>query len=154
MTVRPRWHLIDNHPRWRIARGQSAVEFGMVASALMILVIGVISTAEGIYAYNTVGLAASTAIRYASLNGASSSSPATTSSVQSLVYGMAYGLNATSACPATTAGAICASTTWNPNNSAGSTVTVKVVYEFQPLSKFFSTALISISSSETMVIPD
>jgi hypothetical protein len=108
----------------------------------------------GIYAYNTVAFATSTAIRYASLNGASSSSPATTSSVQSLVYGMAYGLKATSTCPATTAGAICATTTWNPNNSAGSTVTVKVVYEFQPLSKFFSTALISISSTETMVIPD
>jgi Flp pilus assembly protein TadG len=135
-------------------RGQSAVEFGMVALAFMLLVFGVISVARAIYAYNTVCYAASTAIRYASLNGASSSSPATSSSVQSLVYNLANGLDASSACPASTAGAICASTSWSPNNSAGGTVTVTVVYDFQPLSTLFSSAAISLSSTESMVIPD
>jgi hypothetical protein len=89
-----------------------------------------------------------------SLNGASSTSPATSASVQSLVYSLANGLDASSTCPASRAGAICATTTWNPNNSAGSTVTVKVVYDFQPLSALLPASMLALSSSQTMVIPD
>jgi Flp pilus assembly protein TadG len=138
----------------RPACGQSTVEFGMVAMVFMILVFGVVGVARAIYAYNTVCYAASTAIRYASLNGATSTSPATSASVQSLVYSLANGLDASSTCPASSAGAICATTTWNPNNSAGSTVTVKVVYDFQPLSTLLPATMLALSSSLTMVIPD
>jgi Flp pilus assembly protein TadG len=126
----------------------------MVAMAFMIMVFGIVGVARAIYAYNTVCYAASTAIRYASLNGASSSSPATSATVQSLVYSLANGLDASSTCPASSAGALCATTTWNPNNSAGSTVTVNVVYDFQPLSALLPTTMLALSSKLTMVIPD
>jgi Flp pilus assembly protein TadG len=126
----------------------------MIAMAFMIMVFGIAGVARAIYAYNTVCYAASTAIRYASLNGATSTSPATSASVQSLVYSLANGLDASSTCPASRAGAICATTTWNPNNSAGSTVTVKVVYDFQPLSALLPASMLALSSSQTMVIPD
>jgi Flp pilus assembly protein TadG len=120
----------------------------------MILIFGVIDLADAIYSYNTVCYVASTAIRYASLNGASSSSPATTSSVQSLVMSMANGLEATSNCPASGARALCAATTWNPNSSAGSTVTIVVTYNFQPFGPFLPSALLAFSSTQQMVIPD
>jgi Flp pilus assembly protein TadG len=154
MSIHARQRLIVKRLRPRCARGQSLGEFGMVAAAFIMLVFGVINVARAVYAYNTVCFAASTAIRYASLNGASSSSPATSATVQSLVYSLADGLDASSTCPANKAGAICASTTWNPNNSAGSNVTVTVTYEFQPLSALLPAATLSLSSTETMVIPD
>lgn len=143
----------DNRAR-RTARGQAATEFALIATALMMLIFGVINVAYAIYAYNTVCYVASTAIRYASLNGASSSSPATSSSVQSLVMSMASGLDATSKCPASGAKALCANTTWNPNTSAGSTVKIVVTYDFQPFGPFLPRAVLALSSTQQMVIPD
>ncbi|MGA2409963.1 MAG: TadE/TadG family type IV pilus assembly protein [Candidatus Binataceae bacterium] len=137
-----------------VPRGQSATEFALVATAFLMLVFGVVDTARAIYCYNTVCYAASTAIRYASLNGASSSSPATSSTIQTLVMSLATGLDATSTCPVSGGSALCATTTWSPNNSAGSTVKITVNYNFQPLAPFFSSAIIELSSSAQMVIPD
>jgi Flp pilus assembly protein TadG len=154
MNIDTPQRLIVEWRQLRCARGQSLAEFGLIVSAFIMLVFGVINVARAVYAYNTVCYAASTAIRYASLNGASSSSPATSATVQSLVYSLGDGLDASSTCPANKAGAICASTTWNPNNSAGSNVTVTVTYEFQPLSALLPAATLSLSSTETMVIPD
>jgi len=147
---------------WRSARergrrtepGQAATEFALIATALIALIFGVVDVAYAIYAYNTVCYAASSAIRYASLNGASSSSPATSTSVQSLVMSLANGLNATSKCPASGAKALCASTTFNPNNSAGSTVTIVVTYDFQPFGPFLPSAVLALSSTRQMTIPD
>jgi Flp pilus assembly protein TadG len=140
--------------RWRGSRGQTATEFALIATALMMLIFGVIDLAQAVYSYNTVCYAASTAIRYASLNGASSPSPATSATVQSLVMGLATGLDATSSCPASGANALCAITTWNPNKSAGSTVKVVVTYNFQPFAPFLPTALLGLSSTQQMVIPN
>lgn len=139
--------------RW-LAGGQSAPEFAMVVTVLLMLMFGVIDMARALYAYDTVCYAASTAVRYASMNGASSSSPATSSSVQTLVMSLATGLGASSTCPASRAAALCASTTWNPNNSASSTVKVQVVYDFQPLAPFLPKTILALSSTEQMVIPN
>ena len=138
----------------RTARGQATTEFALIATALVMLLFGVIDVAYAIYSYNTVCYAAGMAIRYASLNGASSSSPATSTTIQSLVMSMANGLEATSACPASGARALCASTTWNPNSSAGSTVNIVVTYNFQPFAPFLPTAVLALSSTQQMVIPD
>lgn len=138
----------------RTARGQTATEFAMIATALVILIFGVIDVAYAIYAYDTVCYAGSTAIRYASLNGASSSSPASRTSVQSLVMSMANGLEARSQCPASAARALCANTTWNPNTSAGSTVKIIVTYNFQPFGPFLPSAVLALSTTQQMTIPD
>jgi Flp pilus assembly protein TadG len=137
-----------------LVRGQSAPEFAMIVTVLLMLIFGVIDMARALYAYDTVCYAASTAVRYASMNGASSSSPATTSSVQTLVMSLATGLGASSTCPASGAAALCASTTWNPNNSATSTVKVQVVYDFQPLAPFLPKTILALTSTEQMVIPN
>jgi len=142
-------------PAWgRTLRGQAATEFALIATAFVMLVFGCIDIARAIYSYNTVCYAATNAIRYASLNGASSSSPATSSSIQTLVMTFANGLNATSTCPVSGGGALCATTTWNPNNSAGSTVKVVVAYNFQPLAPFLPTAILLFSDTTQMVIPN
>jgi Flp pilus assembly protein TadG len=146
-AIRPRRGLIA-------LRGQAAVEFAMVATVFLMLVFGIIDIARAIYSYNTVCYAASGTIRYASLNGASSSSPATTSTIQTEAMSFASSLNAISKCPLSGGGALCATTTWNPNNSAGGTVKVTVAYNFQPLAPFFSTAILTLSSTAQMVIPD
>jgi Flp pilus assembly protein TadG len=155
MKVRKQSRHREGTGRRRLpARGQSAPEFAMVVTVLLMLIFGVIDMARALYAYNTVCYAASTAVRYASMNGASSSSPATTSSVQTLVMSLATGLGASSTCPASGARALCASTTWNPNNSATSTVKVQVVYDFQPLAPFLPKTILALSSTEQMVIPN
>lgn len=138
----------------RTARGQASTEFALIATVLVMLIFGVIDMAYALYAYDTVCYAASMAIRYASLNGASSASPASTSSVQSFVMGMANGLEATSNCPAGGAGQLCASPTWNPNASAGSSVTIVVTYDFQPFGPFLPSVVLPLSSTQQMVIPD
>jgi Flp pilus assembly protein TadG len=143
----------DNRPL-RSVRGQATTEFALISTVLVILIFGVIDLAYAIYAYDTVCYAASMAIRYATLNGASSASPASTASVQSFVMDLANGLEATSNCPAGGARQLCTSPTWNPNASAGSSVTIVVTYDFQPFGPFLPTVVLPLSSTQEMVIPD
>ena len=69
-----------NRPR-RTARGQTLTEFALISTGMVMLIFGVVDVAYAIYAYDTVCYVASMAIRYASLNGASSSSPETSTSI-------------------------------------------------------------------------
>jgi hypothetical protein len=54
---------------WAAERGQAAVEFCIVASALLILTFGLIDTGRGFYQYNAVANAARDAARWAAVVG-------------------------------------------------------------------------------------
>jgi Flp pilus assembly protein TadG len=107
------------------------------------LVFAIIQASLALYAYSFVSYGARCGARYAMVHGSNSSSPATNSSIQSYVQGLAYPLNTNS---------LTVSTTWNPNNSPGSTVTVQVTYVFNPLASFvWSTNVTMSSKAQTLI---
>ena len=124
------------------SRGQTYAEFMMVVLPAISLVFGIVSFAMTVYTYSFLSNAARDAVRYAIVHGSKSTSPATSDSIQTYVRNEAQGLKAS---------AISVSTTWNPNNSPGSTVNVQVSYSFHPFYPFANVTL-PLSSSSQMVI--
>ena len=119
-------------------RGQSSVEFAMCATAFCMVLFGLVYYGKAIYTWNLVSYAAREATRAASVHGSSSSSPWASSNVTTFVT--TY-LNGLSSSPLTV------TTTWSPNNNPGSTVTVKVSYNFPIWIPFMSASTLNMSSS-------
>jgi Flp pilus assembly protein TadG len=127
----------------RRQRAQAMVEFAMILLVTLTLIFGIIQASLALYAYSFVSYAARTGARYAMVRGSHSSAPATNSSVQTYIQGLAVALNTSS---------LTVTTTWNPNNSPGSTVTVSVSYVFAPLAPFvWSSSLTMASTAQALI---
>jgi Flp pilus assembly protein TadG len=134
---------------WRTAirsasRGQGAAEFALVLTPCLALLFGVINFAMALYCYDFVCYSAQEAVRYATVHGATGSPVATASSIQSYVNTLVGGILNTNN--------VTVSTTWSPNNSPGSVVTVTVSYSYPPLTSLVSSVTIPVTRSAAMVI--
>ncbi len=123
--------------------GQSMVEFAMILLIALTLIFGIMQAALALYAYSFVSYGARCGARFAMVHGSRSSSPATASSVQTYVQSLAFPLDTSS---------MTVTTTWNPNNNPGSTVTVGVTYVFRPLAPFLGTTNLTMSSTAQALI--
>jgi Flp pilus assembly protein TadG len=135
--------------RWRGAirsshRGQVMAEFALVLTPCLALIFGIINFALALYCYDFVCYSAQEAARYATVNGATSPTPATAASVTSYVDALVAGVLNTRNVTVTT--------TWSPNNSPGSTVTVTVSYSYPPLTSLVSSVTIALTRTAAMVI--
>jgi Flp pilus assembly protein TadG len=119
------------------------VEFAMIALVALTLIFGIMQASLALYAYSFVSYGARCGARYAMVHGSSSTSPATNASMQTYVQSLAYPLNTSS---------LTVTTTWNPNNSPGSTVTVQVTYVFSPFAPFFFSSNLTMSSKAQSLI--
>ncbi|HEY2105137.1 MAG TPA: TadE family protein [Candidatus Binataceae bacterium] len=127
----------------RRQRAQAMVEFAMVLLVTLTLIFGIIQASLALYAYSFVSYAARSAARYAMVRGSHSSAPATTSSVQTYVQGLAIAINTSS---------LTVTTSWNPNNNPGSTVSVSVSYVFAPLAPLvWSSSLTMASTAQALI---
>jgi Flp pilus assembly protein TadG len=125
-------------------RGTAAAEFGLLATPCLLLIFAIINFAVALYTYDFVCYTAQEAVRYAIVNGSTVASPATAATIQTYVDGLVVGVLNTRVLTVTT--------TWNPNNKPGSTVTVQVSYTYSPLTSFVSSANITMTRTAAMVI--
>jgi Flp pilus assembly protein TadG len=79
-------------------RGHTMVEFGLSATAFLMLTFGIMDCGRALYAYHFVDYAARAATRYAIVRGSSSTTPAKASDIQTYVTSLATGLNANASC--------------------------------------------------------
>lgn len=126
----------------RFLRGQTYAEFMVVVLPTVGVLFAIISLAMTVYTYSFVANAARDGVRYAIVHGSRSSSPASSSDIQTYVRNEAQGIRPSS---------ISVSTSWTPNNSPGSTVSVQVSYSYHPFYPFANVTL-PLSSSAQMVI--
>ena len=134
-------------------RGTALAEFAICFAASMLLIMGIVDFGRAMYTYHLISDAARMGTRYAIVRGSSctaSGCPATSTSVQTYVRGLA---------PELASASITVNTTWSttsscnssPATSAGCQVAVQVTYPFQ-----FATILpslsLSISSTSKMII--
>jgi Flp pilus assembly protein TadG len=134
-------------PAYRISRcfsrGQGITEFALIILGVLILIFSVMQGASAVAAYDFVTYAARDAARFAMVRGSTSPTPASTTDVKNFVLAEAQGMNPS---------LLTVTTTWNPNNSPGNTVSVKVAYSFAPIAHIASTVTLSLSSTSQMVI--
>jgi Flp pilus assembly protein TadG len=141
--IKPRRHrlgvaLRSGHP------GQVIAEFALVLTPCLALFFGIINFALALYCYDFVCYSAQQAVRYATVRGSSAPSPVSAAQVQSYVDTLVAGVLKTNSMTVTT--------TWSPNNSPGSVVTVVVTYKYPPLTSLVSSATIPLTRTAAMVI--
>ena len=124
-------------------RGSAMVELAISLISFLFLTLGSMEFGWAIYAYNSCSYAAQTGARWASVNGSLSPSPATTDSVTSYVRSQLVALDPN---------IITVNTSWNPDNSPGSTVTVTVGYTVSPLVGLAIKNSFNVGSTAQMVI--
>jgi Flp pilus assembly protein TadG len=118
------------------------VELAISLMAFLFLVFGVMDFGWGIYDANWCTSAAQDAVRYASVRGSQSTSPATADDVANYVKGLVVAMDTSR---------LSVNTTWTPDNNPGSTVQVVVSYTVNPISGL-SFSSFPVSSTATTVI--
>lgn len=112
--------------RYGSTSGQALVEFAMVLTALVLLLMGMFDLGRGVYAYNVVSSAAREAARYAITR------PTDVSGMRTRVLS---GTTALVSSDITVSNPVCV-----PSDcSSGSALTVSVTYVFRPYTAFFAT---------------
>ena len=127
--------------------GTSLVEFALALHILLAMVFGILAVGTAVYSYNFVADAAREGARYAMVRGSGckvTGCPATNASIQSYVKGLGY--------PGINPGNLTVASTWAPNNSSGSVVTVTVTYNFPFSVPFVISSTLSMSSTSKMVM--
>jgi Flp pilus assembly protein TadG len=131
----------------RQERGQAIVEFALTALIFLTLLVFVVDGSRIFWNYLAVTEAARVGARYAIVHGAKSASPVGPSSYTALtahVRTASVGLD-----PAV----LMVSPSWPNGNAVGSSVTVNVSYNVEPITGlFWSDDEITLSARSTMVI--
>jgi len=127
------------------ARGQTMVEFAMVASVFLLLLFGIMQMALMVYNYNTVCSAAREAVRYAIVRSPTSPNPATTAQIQQIAINTAVGLNTSQ---------LTVAVSWPADASlpAQSDARVQVSYQYQLQIPFFSPLTMTLASTSQMLV--
>jgi Flp pilus assembly protein TadG len=124
--------------------GVAAVEFGLVLSFFAMFVLGIMEVARYVTDQQDLYSAVHSAGRYAIVHGSASSSPATSSTLQTQVG------NDLSILPSS---AVSTTVNFSPNNNPGSTVTITSTYTWTPLVPLvpLPTATITATSAATIL---
>ena len=128
--------------RWRKDRGSSLVEFALISFMFVIVLAGVVEMGRMVLVYNTIANAAREGARYAIVHGADQKvspsgpgNPCTCPDVQTVVKNFASaGLLNTDSLTITVSYP-------DGSNTAGSHVSVKVTYPYDPFVNYFSSIL-------------
>jgi Flp pilus assembly protein TadG len=126
--------------------GATTVEFAVVSSVVLLLLIGLIVGALGVFRYQEVGRLAREGARFAAVRGEAYSRatgrPSATSNdvMQKAILPNAVALDPTK---------LSADVTWNPDKQPGSQVTVTVRYQWLPEAYFKP---VTLSSTATMPV--
>jgi Flp pilus assembly protein TadG len=134
--------IVHQNPR----RGATSVEFAIVSSVVLLLLIGLIVGALGVFRYQEVGRLAREGARYAAVHGNTYS--LTTGNPEATptdIYQKAILPAAVILDPAK----LTADVSWSPDNRQGGLVTVTVRYQWLPEAYFKNMTL---SSTATMPV--
>ncbi len=111
--------MIGRRGQHRGERGSAIVESALCLLVFFFMVLGTMDLGWMVFSYNQVSYAAWDGARYAAVRGANSGHAATAATISRYVTSNIVGLT-----PAN----VIVTTTWNPDNSPGSTVNVNVQY--------------------------
>lgn len=106
----------------RDRRASAIVEFGFAAPIIILVILGAIDFGRVMWTMTTLAQTASETSRYAAIRGAEKPIPATVEQIEAFAKNRAVALDSTK---------LGVSVNWNPNNTAGSKVTVQVTYPFE-----------------------
>jgi Flp pilus assembly protein TadG len=125
--------------------GQTAAEFGLVATALFLLMFGMMSLGSAVYDYNTLSSAAREAVRYATIHSPTSANPATDDQIKQVAIDYAQGIDIDKSN---------VSVNWptDPNITIMKDAQVTVAYKYNLNIPFMSPVALNLSSTSRMLV--
>jgi Flp pilus assembly protein TadG len=129
--------------RSRSERGSAMVEGALCLTVFLVMVFGIMDFGRAVFAYNSISWAAREGARYAIVRGSSSGHQATATDVKNYVLSRTVGMVSSD---------LGISTTWTPDASAGSTVSVAVTYSFTPFGPYMPVGPWNLKSTSKMII--
>ncbi len=137
-------HLAGKYSVIRERAGSAAVEFAFVAPVLFLVVLAALDFGRLAWITSSLDTAAREGVRFASIRGSSSSAPATQEQVIAFVRNR-VAIKATNE--------LTVSVTWNPNQAAGSQVTVVVAYPFNfVMAGFLNFEPLQVTGTSQMIV--
>ena len=124
--------------RLRNSEGSTLVEFSLVLLMLLIVIFGIVEMARLVLVYTTIANSARAGARYAIVHGGDLTSGASGNGNDANVKAVVKGFASAGTLPLADSDI---TVTYSPTNTAGSTVTVKVVYTYRPLLSYFDSLL-------------
>jgi Flp pilus assembly protein TadG len=124
-------------------RGSVLVEAAISIVLLVTLMTGAVEACQLLYDDLWISNLARAATRYAMVRGSASGRAVAASDITTYVQAHAGGLKTAN---------LTATTTWAPNNSPGSTVTIKLQYTFHGYVPFVPVTTVALQSTSQMVI--
>lgn len=123
-------------------RGGVAIEFAFIIPIAILLTVGAIEVARAVSVQASISQAAKETVRFASVRGSASGTPATEDQLETMAVDLADLADASTT----------AAVTWNPDNSPGSAVTVDMQTTFAPAVLLFGPSSYTFNSTASMTI--
>ncbi len=109
-------------------KGSAMIEYALVLSVFFMLIWGFIQFSLILFGFNNATYASRIAIRYAVVHGSTATYTCTSTDISNIITPLLWGAPS---------GGTTIVTTWNPNNTPGSTVSIKVAIQYMPAIPFF-----------------
>jgi Flp pilus assembly protein TadG len=122
--------------------GGVAVEFAFIIPMAILLTIGAIEAARAVSVQASISQAAKETVRFASVRGSASGTPATKAQLEAMAVDLADLASASTS----------ATVTWDPDNKPGSAVTVAMQTSFSPAVLLFGPSSYTFTSTASMTI--
>lgn len=114
------------------------IEYALVLSVFFMLMWGFVQFSLILFGFNNATYASRIAIRYAIVHGSTATYTCTSTDISNIVTPLLWGAPN---------GAATIVTTWTPNNTPGSTVSIKVAIQYTPKLPFFPSKVFTVGAT-------
>ncbi len=114
------------------------IEYALVLSLYFMIIFAFVQFCLILFCFNNATYASRIAVRYAVVHGSTASYTCTATDISNIVTPLLW---------AAPSGGVTVATNWSPNNTPGSTVSVKVVIQYIPKLPFFPTKTFTVGTT-------
>jgi Flp pilus assembly protein TadG len=119
-------------------KGSATVEYGLVLGIFIMVIWGIIQFSLILFGYNNATYASRVAVRYAVVHGSTSTTPCSATDIQNMITPLLWGAPS---------GGYTVTPTWTPNNSPGSTISIKVSISYTPKLPFYPSRAFTVGTT-------
>jgi Flp pilus assembly protein TadG len=119
-------------------KGSAMIEYALVLSIYFMLVYGFVQFCLILFGFNNATYASRIAVRYAVVHGSTATYTCTSTDISNIIAPLLWGAPS---------GGATITTTWAPNNTPGSIVSIKVAIQYTPKLPFFPSKLFTVGTT-------
>jgi Flp pilus assembly protein TadG len=119
-------------------KGSAMVEYALVFSIFFMLLYAFVQFSLMLFTFNNATYASRVAVRYAVVHGSTATYTCTTTDISNIISPLLWGAPS---------GATTITTTWSPNKTPGSAVTISVTIQYTPKLPFVPSGIFTLGTT-------